>query len=297
MRIALIIRPTGDDDRVQRLESVAAQLRAAGHDVESTVTAEPGDATRLARRAAASRVEVVVSAGGDGTVNEVVNGIAQARWQPRLVIVPLGTANDFATGLGLPTDPGEAVEVALRGRTILVDVGRVNRRCFINVSTGGFGAEATEAAPEASKRRLGPLAYLLTGARELVEFRMRQARFRADGRVVHDGDFVFFAVGNAPLTGGGTRIAPRAEISDGEFDVVVVGGVSRMDFLALLPDLHAGTHIESPGVLYLRARELDVESPEPIPVNVDGEPLRARKYHYEVLDRPLRLMVPEDGAG
>jgi YegS/Rv2252/BmrU family lipid kinase len=207
--------------------------------------------------------------------------------------VPFGTANDFASALGLPEDAEEAVFVALHGRPEQVDVGRVNDRSFINVSTGGFGAEATEDAAVDAKRRLGALAYVLSGAKKLVEFRTARARFRADGELVHDGDFVFFAVGNSRLTGGGTRIAPRADVGDGRLDVVLVGGVSRMDFLSLLPDLRAGTHIESPDVLYFRAKVFDVESPEPIPVNADGEPMRARKYEYSVARTPLTVMLPE----
>lgn len=297
MKIVLIIRPPGDEERVERLRVVVKELRAQGHRVQARMTFETSDATRFARQAAHMRADVVVAAGGDGTINEVVNGLALARWQPRLGVVPFGTANDFATGLGLPTEPEEAVRVALEGQTVLIDVGRVNRRCFINVSTGGFGAEATEQAPRETKRRLGPLAYVLSGARKLVEFRLKRARFRADGALVHDGDFTFFAVGNARLTGGGTRIAPRAEVSDGKLDVVVVRGVSRMDFLALLPDLRAGTHIESPDVLYFRAHRFDVEAPELIAVNADGEPLRARRYRYVVLDRPLQLMIPPGTEG
>jgi diacylglycerol kinase (ATP) len=296
MKIVVILRPPGDGDRVTRLLAALDALRGAGQDVELWTTWAAADATRYASEAAENGADLVLVAGGDGTVNEVVNGIAVAERHPRVGIVPLGTANDFAKGLGIPAGPLEAVRVAVEGRTRLVDVCRVNRRCFVNVSTGGFGAEATEEAPERVKRRLGPLAYALTGARKLLGFRKRRARFLADDRVVHDGDFVFFAVGNAPLTGGGMRIAPRAEVSDGKFDVVVVGGVSRMDFVALMPDLRAGTHIESPDVLYLRASELKVESLEPIPVNADGEPMRARRYRYRVLDRPLRIMVPSNGG-
>jgi diacylglycerol kinase (ATP) len=295
MRIVVILRPPGDDERVTRLLAALESLRAAGQEVELWTTWAAADATRYASEAADGGADLVLVAGGDGTVNEVVNGIAAAERHPRLGIVPLGTANDFARGLGIPPGPLEAVRVAVEGQTLLVDVCRVNRRCFVNVSTGGFGAEATEEAPERVKRHLGPLAYALTGAKKFVRFRKRRARFLADGSVVHDGDFVFFAVGNAPLTGGGVRIAPRAEVSDGKFDVVVVGGVSRLDLVALLPDLRAGTHIESPDVLYLRASELNVESTEPIPVNADGEPMRATSYCYRVLDRPLMMMVPANG--
>jgi len=294
MRIGLIVKPPGDEERVTTLRGVVGELRAAGHDVRVRMTFEAGDARRFARQAVRWGAELLLAAGGDGTVNEVVNGIARSQRPPRLGIVPFGTANDFASALGVPDGPAQAVAVALDGKPLAADVALVNRRCFINVSTGGFGAEATEEAPSETKRRLGPLAYVLSGARKLVEFRPSRARFRAEGRIVHDGDFVFFAVGNSRMTGGGTRIAPRAEFGDGRLDVVLVGGVSRMDFVSLLPDLRAGTHIESPDVLYLRARAFEVEAPEPLRVNADGEPLRARRYCYSLLPQPITVMVPDD---
>jgi len=296
MRIALIVKPPGDEHRMAALREVVESLRAAGHGLWVRTTFEAGDARYFARGAVRWGADLLLAAGGDGTVNEVVNGIARSSRPPRLGVVPFGTANDFASALDLPEDPAEAVDVALTGHRLDADVALVNRRCFINVSTGGFGAEATEEAPAETKRRLGPLAYVLTGARKLVEFKPRRARFTADGRIVHDGDFVFFAVGNSTMTGGGARITPRAEFGDGRLDVVLVGDVSRIDFLSLLPDLRAGTHIESPDVLYLRVAQFEVEAPEPLPVNADGEPLRAHRYRYRLLRRPLTVMVPfEDG--
>lgn len=293
-RIALIVRPPGDEERVETLRRAVAALRAEGHVVVPRMTFGPGDATRSARAAARRRFDVVVAAGGDGTINEVVNGLAREEWQPRLGIVPFGTANDFARGLGLPSDIEAALRVAVSGQAVGVDVARVNGRCFVNVSTGGFGADATRAAPQSVKRRFGRLAYLVSGARRLIVFQLQQARFRADGRVVHDGDFVFFAVGNARLTGGGTRVTPRAEFGDGRLDVMIVCGVSRLDFLAMLPDLRRGSHMESPGVLYLRASRFEVESPSPVLVNADGEPLEGTSFRYRLMPRPINLMVEQE---
>lgn len=294
--LALIVRPPGDESKVRVLQDVVRDLRAEGYAVHPRMTFEAGDAKRFAAAAARRGADLILTAGGDGTINEVINGLARVERIPRLGIVPFGTANDFAAGLRLPEDPMHAVRVALDGRPLEVDIAQVNRRCFVNVSTGGFGAEATEAAPLEAKRLLGPLAYVLSGAKKFVQFQPGKARFRADREIVHDGDFVFFAVGNARLTGGGTRITPRAEFGDGKLDIVIVGGVSRMDFLALLPDLRAGTHLESPDVLYLRARRFEVESPEPIAVNADGEPMRARRFRYRLIDRTIRIMVPDDEA-
>jgi diacylglycerol kinase (ATP) len=294
LKIAVVVRPPGDEERITQLQQVVRDLREAGHTVRVRLTFEAGDAQRFARHAARERFDLVLVAGGDGTINEVVNGIAREAWLPRLGIVPFGTANDFATALHLPEDPRAAVRLAVNGHPMAVDLAQVNRRFFVNVSTGGFGAQATEEAPRAVKRLLGPLAYVISGARRLIRFRPRRACFRADGKVVHDGDYVFFAVGNSRLTGGGTRIAPRAEFGDGKLDIVLVGDVSRIDFLSLLPDLRAGTHMESPGVLYLRAHRFEITGEHEVPVNADGEPLRGRRFRYRLFERPLTIMVPHD---
>lgn len=292
LSIALIVRPRGDDPRLDQVRTAVERLRLAGHRVRPRVTYEAGDARRFARAAAERRCDLVIAAGGDGTVNEVVNGIATCEWQPRLGVIPVGTANDFAAGLGIPSSVEDAVEIAVRGRPIVVDSARVNDRVFVNVSTGGFGAEATADAPQDVKRKLGPLAYLITGARQLVGLRKRRARFVADGELLHDGEFLVFAVGNARRTGGGTLLTPLARHGDGRLDIVVVRGMSRLDFLALMPDLRAGTHLDSPDVLYLKASELLVEAERPVRVNADGEGMRARRYRYAIGERPLSVMAP-----
>ncbi len=291
MRIAVVVKPVADE-RMRKLRAAVERVRAAGHQVRVRTTRAGGDARRLARGVARAGAELVVAAGGDGTVNEVVSGIAvSGRW-PRLGIVPLGTANDFARGSGIPLDPGAALEAALEGRASVIDIACVNRRHFINVSTGGFGASATAEASRGLKRRLGALAYVVSGARRLIAMMPERARFVADGEIVHDGAFVFFAVANSGRTGGGTRIAPRADAGDGRLDITVVTTTSRLDFLSLLPDLRAGTHLESPDVLYLRARRFEVRSEAALSVNVDGEPMSARRLAYSLHPHALELMVP-----
>lgn len=292
LRIALIIRPGTREDALAELKAAVEELRGEGHRVTPRVTFEEGDGRRLALAAARSRYDLIVAAGGDGTVNEVVNGLARSSNLPRLGIVPLGTANDFAAGLRLPTTVREAMRTAVEGRARTVDVARVNERYFLNVSTGGFGAEATESTSPDSKRRLGPLAYLVTGVREFVELRPVGGRFLVDGEVFHEGDFLLFAVGNARQTGGGSLLTPRAEFGDGKLDLMLVPDLPRMDFLALLPDLRAGTHLKSPDVRYVQAAEIDVASDRDLHVHVDGEPIHAHRLRYRLSDRPLTLMVP-----
>lgn len=292
LKITMIIRPRWEEQRMAGLQRVVAALRGAGHRVLPRLTFEGGDAVRYARAAARGRSDLILAAGGDGTVNEVVNGVAGCAWQPRMAVLPIGTANDFAEGLGIPLVVEEAVEVALRGRAIAVDVARVNRRRFINVSTGGFGAEATEETAEETKRLLGRWAYLVTGVRKFVELRPTRARFVADGAKPYEGEFLLFAVGNARQTGGGTLVTPRAELGDGKLDVLIVPAVPRIDLLPLLPDIRAGRHVESPHVLYLQTRALHVEAASALSVNADGEPLHGLRFDYRLERRPLSVMRP-----
>lgn len=292
LKIAIIVHPRGLPDRVEMLRDVVSRLRRAGHRVTPRLTFESGDATIFARSAARSRYDLIVAAGGDGTLNEVINGIVRSRWQPRLGIVPMGTANDFAAGLAIPEDPWEALQVAIHGRPIAVDVARANRRSFINVSTGGFGARATEATSIETKRLFGSLAYLITGVKEFVELRPIRARFMADDRLIFSGEFLLFAVGNAKQTGGGSLITPRAEFDDGLLDILVVPALPRLEFLSLLPELRAGNHLASPGVVYTQASTLTVSASGPLNVNADGEPLHARRLRYSLHPRPLSVMIP-----
>ena len=291
MRILLVIRPPNDGAVFDELHGLVRTLRASGHTVRVRVTFERHDALRFARAAARRGYDLIVAAGGDGTINEVVNGIVRSNHQPRLGILPIGTANDFATGLGLPLELREALQVALSGEPLAIDVGQVNRRCFVNVSTGGFGAVASQTTPRGAKKHLGKFAYLLTGAKELVEMEPASARFVADQGEAFAGRFMFYAVGNARRTGGGNLVTPLANERDARLDVLVVPELSKLDFVSLLPDLHSGAHIEDPDVVYFRTSQLRVEAETVLSVNADGEPMRGRNFDYAVLPRSLRVMT------
>ena len=291
-QIVIVLRPAATPEHLDVLRAEVARLREAGLEVEVKATFEAGDGERLAAEAAAAGVDLVIAAGGDGTLNEVVNGLAASAARPRLGVLPMGTANDFATGLGIPVDLPGALEVAVRGRPRPVDLPLVNDRHFINVSTGGFGAEATEHAPAESKRMLGAWAYVVTGARQFVDLRQVAGVIEADGAAVLEGEFLLFAVGNARQTGGGSLLTPRAELNDGLLDLLVVRAVPRLDFLAMLPDLRAGTHLQSPDVVYAQAKSIVITTTDTLSVNADGEPIRGSRFDYRLSPVPLLVMMP-----
>jgi diacylglycerol kinase (ATP) len=299
VNLSLIINPPSPD-AVEALRRGVERLREGGHVVHPRVTFESGDAHRFAWKSAELGADLVVAAGGDGTINEVVNGLQDwaedagaGRPQPRLGIVPLGTGNDLAGGLGIAGgDPEGALLAAAAGVPYEVDVARVNGRYFLNVSTGGIGAEATDETSSELKRVLGPVAYLVTGVRKFVQLRASRARFTSGGETVYDGPFLLFAVGNAWRTGGGNWVTSEADPADRLLDLCIVAEMGHVEVVRIAPAVRAGRHVHDPRVTYLKLPEVVVESEEEITVNADGEPISARRFEYDLGGRRLTLSVP-----
>ena len=301
VQISVIINPPSLE-AVEAIRRGVEHLRQAGHTVYPRLTFEGGDAHRFAWKAAEHGADLVVAAGGDGTINEVANGLydwweehpERRERMPRLGIVPLGTANDLAGGLGIRGgDPEAALAIAVAGVPFPTDVARVNGRCFLNVSTGGFGAEATDESSDELKRMLGPVAYLITGVRKFVQLKVSRGRFTSGGEVVHEGDFLIFAVGNARRTGGGNFVTAEADMDDSLLDLCVVDTMSHVDFVRIAPQIRAGRHVDNPKVTYRKVRSLRLEADEQMTVNADGEPLHGRRFDYDFAPFRLTLMVPQ----
>lgn len=299
VRISLVISPS-DSTALDSLRPHVQRLREAGHQVTAHLPFESVDACRFARNAVRAGADLVIAAGGDGTIHHVANGLHASMEEggsaPPLGIVPLGTGNDLAGALGFPADGGEAIRLILEGHPTLIDVGRLNGQCFVNVSTGGVGAEATEEAPDEVKRVLGRLAYLVTGLKKFVALDPSRARFIAPEGELYNGPFLIFAVGNGTRTGGGNFLTPSADMGDGLLDLCIVKEMSRMELLKLLPDLRAGTHLQHPAVLYRKVREIVVEPEAELSVNADGEPQEGPRYVYSISPHKLRLMLPQGAS-
>ena len=273
------------------LRAAVAWARDLGHEVRAHVTWEAGDARRFAAEAAARGTDAVLAVGGDGTVNEVINGLVGTG--TALGIVPAGTANDFAHQVGIPDDPREAIALVLETRPLPLDLGTLNGRAFLNVSSAGIGAETTAETGAMAKGVFGTLAYAITGVRKLAgEYEGRRARFTAPDFHL-DSEFLVFAVGNARVTGAGTVMTPLAEVDDGLLDLCIVEPRARTDFARLVLQIRRGEHLQEAGVHYVQVPWLRVESDEPLTVNVDGEPSTMESLAYGVLPRALRVHLRE----
>lgn len=286
-RARMIVNPSsGRELAAEHAGRIAGALRAKYGDVEVTTTAGEGDAERAARSAAEDGCGTLFVAGGDGTVNEAVNGVAAASAleQMRIGIIPLGTGNDFAAALGIPADVDDALPVLLQERELRVDLGSVNGRVFINASGGGYIAEVSVAVTPQLKTIAGRLAYLIGGAQTLWEYEPVRATVSAEPGGLRLGLRLYaFAVCNSRLIGGGRLIAPHAVIDDGLLDVCLIEAMSAVEFVALVRKVADGDHVDDPRVRYLQATSVVIELEPEAWINTDGEVLKARRCEYAVL--------------
>ena len=294
MRSRLIINPVAGRDRGPDLaEWLREHLERGFGDVDLVTTMAEGDARRAGRDAAARRFDYLFVAGGDGTLNEALNGVLEDAGGGAAVtlgIVPLGTGNDFATALGIPDDLDDALGVLDARKSRPVDVGCLNGEHFVNVSAGGFIAEVSDAVTPQLKTIAGRLAYLIGGARVLLRHEPIDVRYRSDANT-GKSTLETFAVCNSRLVGGGRLIAPDAVLDDGELDVCFIEDIPDVEFVALLRRVSSGEHVADPRVTYFRTRELEMTFDRPIKVNVDGQVLETDRCLYSVLPRAVRFLT------
>lgn len=296
----LICNPTAGRGRAGRLLSdVRAFLKSQGihSDVASTRTAR--EATTLAAEASHAGFPLVIAMGGDGTLQEVGEGLVNARTRAngdveatRLGVIPLGTGNDFAKMLATTTDWRTACTRIANGKTRRVDVGRINGRIFLNNVGIGFDAQVGIEAQKIQWLR-GQAVYLAALARNmLLSYRTPEVSIHLDGEQVKQS-ITLLTIGNGRCSGGGFWLTPHAEVDDGFFDICLVRGLSKLRMLALVPKAMQGTHITAEPVHMTRARQVTITSADPLPVHADGEILYtdAHELRVELLPAALDVMA------
>ena len=272
------------------LQTAVARQRAIGHTIEVRVTSEKGDARRFV--AETGEVDLLIAAGGDGTLNEVVHGLMDLSEvaRPVLGVVPLGTANDFATGCGIPHDPEQALALCMEGTEVPVDVGKANEHWFLNAASIGFGAEITATTRPELKHLLGPAAYAVMGAILAMNVHHYRGRVTLPDREIA-GSGPVAIVGNGCQAGGGVQVAPRARIDDGLLDVLAVREIPALALLTAARELQELSP-DGEYISYWQTPWAEVHTKEAIPVNLDGEPVRFSKVRYEAVPKAIRLIVP-----
>ncbi|MFL6197420.1 MAG: diacylglycerol/lipid kinase family protein [Thermoanaerobaculia bacterium] len=298
MRTCVIVNPNAGS--VDELDTLRAVVRKLGAVLRQTEKA--GDARHMAREALESGAGLVVAAGGDGTLNEVVNGLAGESGDfraARLGLLPLGTGNDFARSINVPADLEAALAVLLEGRTLAVDVARATlpheTRWFVNMAAGGFSGIVSEKADEA-KDRWGPLAYLRAALGTLPELQGFKARITVNHSEQLEIDAYNVIVSNGRFVAAGIPVAPQSRLDDGLLDLMIAPATTIPQLALLVPQILLGRHAESELLLFRKATQIEIESHPPMSFNVDGELIGEAPVRFDVLPRALEVIVgPEPG--
>ena len=272
------------------LRAAVGRQREIGHRIEVRVTSGKGDARRFVSEA--GQVDLLIAAGGDGTLNEVVHGLMDLsiNERPILGVVPLGTANDFATGCDIPRDPWKALALCMEADAVAIDVGKANERWFLNAASAGFGAQVTATTSPDLKRLLGSAAYTVMAAILAINVHQYHGRVTLPDREI-TGSGPVAIIGNGRQTGGGVQVAPRAFIDDGLLDVLVIRQIPATALLTAARELQ---QLSSDGeyISYWQTPWAEVDPEEMIPVNLDGEPAEFSSVRYEAVSKAIRLIVP-----
>ena len=267
----IIINPAAHNAESQRrMEQMYMAMQAEGWQITWENTSQPGDALTAAARAAEQRVPLVFACGGDGTVNEVANGLAHS--DSALGTIPTGTSNIWAREIGLTKKPWEAGLTTIYGERRLVDLGKAGDRYFLMMAGFGIDAAVTQKVHLGVKDRVGAAAYALAAAREALTWRGKPIAVRIDG-VERQMDVLMAFVGNTRLYAGITQITPTAIVNDGRLEVCIYSGRGKRDIMAHLARTLLQLHRKSENVFYRRAKRIEFDWNEPLPVQLDGDPL------------------------
>jgi diacylglycerol kinase (ATP) len=298
LRILTIINPSSGRQYFQyNARQIIKQLLADGiaSHAEIIDTKRKGDAYLAARDFAPGSVDLVFAAGGDGTVNEVINGLIDGKHDVPLAIMAAGTANDFAFSMKLPKGVKAYCSMIRRFKTRRVDIGRIGGTCFLNVAAAGILTDISFKVTSEAKTVFGMFAYLLSGAIDLSTQidRFLPITIRTEQKTIED-DILLFIITNTSSVGGFRNVAPHADPGDGLLDLIVVHRQSFRDVVPLFVQMASGEHLNSSKVSYFQTSHLEISCRDdhPVQLDLDGEPGPSLPVTIEVIPSAICILVP-----
>ncbi len=275
------------------VKAAVKTVRKEGHDFRVLVPFNKKEKPRVVREALKKGAERIIAGGGDGTINAVANSLIKyggKKSDVTLGICPLGTANDFARGLELPTDDlAECLRIACTRDGRKIDIGVLNGSHFINVASLGFGAEITATTPIKLKKALGGGAYTLMGLIKALNLTPYPGRLLVPGEDPVEGSMLFMAVGNNHFAGGGFDVAPKAKLDDGRLDLTAILVDRGFNLAGIRDELENPMNPNNKHVYYRQLSEFTIESEQKLHCNLDGEPIHEKQLRFSIL--PKRLQV------
>jgi diacylglycerol kinase (ATP) len=299
--VKLIVNPTAGAGKAAKIwPQIHNWLKNSGLSFDYELTEAPGHAVELAKAAVENGYEMVVSVGGDGTINEIVNGLYESGniKDIMLGIISTGTGSDYIRSVGLPRHFKEACQLLMNPRKQFVDLGvteytingRKAKRLFVNCAGLGLDAEIVKATTKRLKTLGGKSSYLVGLLTTFLLFHNINLSLILDGKK-EDYKGCTILVCNGKYAGGNMLVAPHADPMDGFFDVMIIRELSKLDLLWSLPRIYRGTHLTHPKVTIKRVRDLYIDSTEPISIQTDGELLGEAPAHFRVLPNVLSLVT------
>jgi YegS/Rv2252/BmrU family lipid kinase len=295
-RVVFLVNPaSGNGSTGKRWPKLVRRAAELGLTGETILSERPGHLAEAARDAPADALLVVV--GGDGTLNEVVNGAAATGRE--IAVLPAGTGQDFGRTHGIPARFDDAVRLVLDGEPRTIDLGRVTvaggaERWFANVGSVGMSGAVAARANGMSKALGGRSTFFYALVREFLGWRNTEVTVTLDDAVERRGPMHDVILANGRWHGGGMKLAPEASWNDGLFDVVLIGDVDKLDFLTTAPKLYSGRHLAHPKIELVRSRTVAIDAAEPLPIEVEGEPVGTTPARFEVVPGALRVRVPRN---
>ena len=300
-RVFLVNPASANGSTGRRWPELARRAAALGLQGETLVSERPGHLAELAAEAASAGATAIVVVGGDGTVHEVVDGLARAGASDRveLGLIPFGTGRDFARSLRIPRRLDDALEVVRGGRVRTVDIGRATYASgngeavahFANFAGAGISGAIADRANRTTKVFGGRLSFIWATLAVFTRWQPTEMTVEIDGERRQVLLLEALAM-NGDYTAGGMWVAPEASLEDGAFDVVLIGDFSKAEFTTTFPKIYRGTHVSHAKVEIVRARELRVDAPSPLPIVLDGEQPGTTPVRFEVVPGALRVRVP-----
>ncbi|MCD7034372.1 diacylglycerol kinase [Metabacillus sp. GX 13764] len=294
-RARIIYNPTSGREAFKRfLADVLMKFEAAGYETSCHCTTCEGDATEAAKLAAEREYDLVVAAGGDGTVSEVINGLSGFEKRPQVGIIPVGTTNDFARAIAVPRDDIlAAADAIIEGKAHAIDVGKVNGTYFINIAGGGRLTELTYEVPSKLKTMMGQLAYYLKGIEMLPSIRPSEVVIEYDGNRF-EGEVMLFLVSLTNSVGGFEKLAPDSSLNDGLFDLIILKKANLAEFIRVASAAMRGEHMNDDLIIYTKANKIKVTSNEKMQLNLDGEYGGDLPAEFENLYRHIEIIMPKE---
>ena len=288
MRFVFIVNPVADRGKAQQVwASLQEESKRLHENAKVIFTEYPGHAQDIASSILEADCDAVISVGGDGTIHEIVNGIAGR--DIAIGIIPAGSGNDLARTLGISRDHGQALRNLSIKKSKWIDIGIVGDRYFINIGGVGFDAEVVADMNNNMRFLRGTAAYVASVIKKLFTFVPIELKISIDGEEMSKQVYIC-AVANGKYYGGGMMLAPPAEVDDGKFDICILEDLSKFDFLRTFPGVFKGKHINHPKVKFYRGKEVVIEGPSHLSIHADGEIFGNLPAHFKILPESIRIV-------